>query len=325
MGYSAKVYEKVKQDFEQFKMVQIRRRNMCLEEVYKKIPKIEEMDKEISIMGSQMVSLILENPGRAKEFTEMVKEKLLYLKEERKKLLVSGGFPEDYTDIHYNCPFCEDTGYNDGKECECFKIRLREEAYKESNLCELLKTQSFDKFNLYLFSDEKVKGVSPRDIAKQNLDFCKKYAKNFKNEEKGLFMYGGAGLGKTFLSVCIAKEVIDDGGYVIYNSAVTMFGNYMDYIFNRISSPEARKEIESLKECDLLIIDDLGAEATNNQMTAFLFELLNDRILAGRKTIINTNYNLSEIAKTYSERIHSRLMQYFDIMNFKGEDLREKF
>ena len=315
----------MKTEVEQFKMTQIRQRDIRLKEVYEKLPVIEEIDKEISSMGSSMVQLILENPERAKEFTEMTKEKLVYLKGERVKSLVTGGFSADYTDIRYNCNLCEDTGFVDGKECECFKIRLRHEAYKASNLAELIKTQSFERFNLFLFSEEKINGISERDSAKENLDFCRRYAERFDSQEKGILMYGGAGLGKTFLSTCIAKKVIDNGKNVIYQSAVTMFGKYTDYMFNRVSAPEAKEEFDKIKKCELLIIDDLGAEATNAQMTAFLFELLNDRILTGKKTIISTNYNLSEIAKTYSERIHSRLMQHFNILNFKGKDLRTKF
>lgn len=325
MGYNAKVYEKVKAEMEQFKMTQIRQRDIRLAEVYKKIPMIEEVDKEISAMGNQMVQLILEQPERAKEFAAMAKEKLTELKNERVRLLASAGFSKDYTDIHYNCTLCEDTGVYRNSECECFKMRLREEAYKESNLSELIKTQTFERFNLFLFSDEKKSGISQRDEARENLDFCKRFADRFDEAQKGILMYGGAGLGKTFLSTCIAKRLIDLGKNVIYHSAVSMFGYYMDYIFNRISSDEARAEFDKMKKCDLLIIDDLGAEATNAQMTSFLFEILNERILAGKKTVISTNYNLQEIAKTYSERIHSRIMQHFMILEFKGSDLREKF
>lgn len=328
MSYSANVYEKVKSDYEQLKMVEIRKRNKRKAEVYEKIPQISEIDDEISAMGNQMVQLILAEPKRAKDFTAMAKEKLTELKQARIDLLVSNGFSKDYTDIRYQCPICEDTGFLENTECECMKKRLREQAYKESNLYELIKTQSFEKFNLFLFDEKKdlksQNEISPRETARENLNFCKKYANNFETENQSILMYGGAGLGKTFLSTCIAKQVIDSGKNVIYQSAVSMFSYYMDYIFRRVPSEQAREDFEKFKKCDLFIIDDLGAEATNSTMTSFLFELLNERVLAGKKTIISTNYTLNEIASTYSERIHSRIMQYFYLIHFKGNDLRTR-
>lgn len=325
MSYGAKVYEKVKSEYEQLKMTEIRKRNHRLAQIYKTIPQISEIDNEISAMGNQMVQLILSEPNRAKEFTEMAKQKLAELKEARINLLVRYGYPKDYTDVHYSCPVCEDTGFVNGSECECFKKKLRIQAYKESNLYELIKNQSFEKFNPFLFSEKINKnGMTQRAVAKENLEFCKNYAKNFDNEERGLLLYGGAGLGKTFLSTCIAKQVIDSGKNVIYQSAVSMFSYYLDYIFGRTPPEQARADFEKFKKCDLFIIDDLGAEATNPQMSAFLFELLNDRALAGKKTIISTNYSLNEIASTYSERIHSRIMQYFHLIHFEGDDLRQR-
>lgn len=323
VSYEPSVYEKVKKEFEQKKMEQIRLRNERIDIVYKKAPKLLEIDKEISRVGSEMVQLILSKPERADDFVKMVKETLIQMKQERINVLVANGFPKDYTDIKYRCKKCEDTGFVDGAECECYKERLREEAYRESNLSALIKTQTFEKFNVFLFSDKPGnKNISPRELAKENLEFCKNYARDFDSHNRSLLLYGGAGLGKTFLSTCIAKKLIDDGKNVMYQSAVTMFGYYMDYIFNRIEAQEARNEFAKLKKCDLLIIDDLGAESTNAQMSAFLFELLNDRILSDKKTLISTNYNLQEIAKTYSERIHSRIMQHFDIVRFEGTDIR---
>ncbi len=323
MGYEASVYEKVKTEFEKRKLEQIRLRNERLDEVYKKVPQVAEVDREISKMGNEMVQLILSEPSRADEFLKMVKEKLLELKKERVSELRLAGFSSDYTDMKYNCARCEDTGILNGEECECYKARLREAAYSESNLAILIKTQTFEKFNEYLFSDTDVNGEkSQRKLAKENFEFCKRYADEFDNRSDSLLLYGAAGLGKTFLSTCIAKKLIDDGKNVVYQSAVSMFNYYMDYVFNRVDAKEAREDFERLKKCDLLIIDDLGAEATNMQMISFLFELLNDRILLGKKTIISTNYNLKEISKTYSERIHSRIMQYFSIIRFTGSDLR---
>lgn len=324
MAYSAKVYEKVKADYEQLKMVETRKRSSRLVEVYGKLPQISEIDKEISIMGNRMVQLILSEPIRAKEFTDMAKDKLSELKKLRSSILVSNGYTADYTDMHYSCPVCEDTGLCADGECECMKKRLREQAYRESNLYELIQTQSFESFNLFLFDDNADNGISARETARQNMEFCKKYANNFDSETQSILMYGGAGLGKTFLSTCIAKRVIDSGKNVIYQSAVSMFSYYMDYLFKRVPADRAREDFERFKRCDLFIIDDLGAEATNASMSAFLFELLNDRVLNGRKTIISTNYTLNEIAATYSERIHSRMMQHFYLIHFDGKDLRAR-
>ena len=326
MAYEQAVYKKVLEEYEALRITEKSEQRARLFEVYEKCDKVRRIDEEITRTGSGAALEILNNPQRAKEIAEDLGETMKMLSQLRARELEAAGFAADYTDVHYRCNLCKDEGYTDGKQCECFKKRLIKEVYKQSNLHKLFETQNFEKFDISLFSDEvdKQAGISQKEAMNEALEASKKFVADFEKSGESLFFYGGVGLGKTFLSTCIAKEIIDAGYSVVYQSSAKLFSYYSDYMFGRIGADEGRYELDRLRECDLLIIDDLGSEAVNSQSVSFLFELVNDRILAGKKMVISTNYSISEIAKVYSERLHSRILEHFIPIRFFGGDVRLK-
>ncbi len=326
MAYEQEVYKKILSEYEALRLTNVSERKKRLFEVYEKCDKVREIDEQISTVGSNAALEILNNPQKSDEISRDLKESMQMLSELRARALVEAGFDAHYTDMKYRCEMCKDEGYVGTKQCECFKTRVKNEVYKKSNLFNLFETQGFDKFDITLFSDEtdKQSGITQKQAMNEAFEICKSFTKNFASSKDSLLFYGGVGLGKTFLSTCIAKELIDKGYSVIYHSSAKLFSFYSDYMFGRIDAAEGRNELDKLDKCDLLIIDDLGSEAVNSQSVSFLFELVNDRILSGKKMVISTNYSIGEIAKVYSERLHSRLLEHFVPIRFFGSDIRLK-
>lgn len=326
MAFEQEIYKKVASDFEALRMTEVKERNERLNEVYEKCAQVREIDEEITRVGSNAALEILNNPQKSEEIAADLKESMAMLSELRTRKLCEAGFAADYTDMRYRCNICKDEGYADGKQCECFKARLIKESYKQSSLYKLFDTQNFESFDISLFSNtiDKQAGISQKEAMSEALAVCRSFVKNFADTNDNLFFYGGVGLGKTFLSTCIAHELINSGYSVYYQSSAKLFSIYSDHLFGRISSDEGMSMRKSVAECDLLIIDDLGSEAANSQTVSFLFELVNDRILSGKKMVISTNYSISEIAKIYSERLHSRILEHFVPVRFFGEDVRLK-
>lgn len=326
MAFEQEIYKKVAGDLEALRMTEVKERNERLNEVYEKCAQVREIDEEITRVGSNAALEILNNPQKSEEIAADLKESMAMLAELRTRKLCEAGFAADYTDMRYHCSICKDEGYADGRQCECFKARLIKESYKQSSLYKLFDTQNFESFDISLFSDtvDKQAGISQKEAMSEALAVCKSFTKSFADTNDNLFFYGGVGLGKTFLSTCIARELINAGYSVYYQSSAKLFSIYSDHLFGRIGADEGMSMRKSVAECDLLIIDDLGSEAANAQTVSFLFELVNDRILSGKKMVISTNYSISEIAKVYSERLHSRILEHFVPIRFFGEDVRLK-
>ena len=290
--------------------------------IYTDYPQIEDIDKKIYLSGAENVKRIIKAPQKADEFNKEYKQKFNELKKERERIIKENGIDPEFDAVKYECKFCSDTGFDkNGEKCECFKRKLINYRYEKSNLSPNLEKENFETFSFDYYSKEKVKGyeLSPYENMKAIYSRAIKFCDNFDNENKGLVFYGGSGLGKTFLSSCIAKRLMDNGKTVTYLRASKLFSLYEEYRFNRL---EDEGIINDIYSSDLLIIDDLGTEPQNKNNMSFLFDLLNDRIDANKKVIINTNYNMNEIAKMYSSRLTSRIYEHFIVYGFYGEDIR---
>lgn len=244
----------------------------------------------------------------------------------KREILSQAGLGPDYLDPIYTCPFCKDTGYlEDGSRCDCLKQLLAKDLYEMSNLDRVLARENFDHFNLDVFSktispDE---GISPYENMTSILRKVQVFLKNFpKDNGENLLFYGGTGLGKTFLSNCIAKDLLDQNYTVIYQTAFSLVDILERKKFQKDSSKDLNLAYKLLFTSDLLIIDDLGTEVTNQFTNAELFNIINTRMLGGKKLLISTNLALHEIKNVYSDRIFSRMMQSFIPIHFFGEDLR---
>ncbi len=317
------LYEEVNKQFNSLKEKKKSEYRARVGEVYEKVPKIREIDEGVSKLVFEMFSKAAAGAD-CDAVVESFSEKLKAMKEEKNALLIQNGFKSDYLAEIYNCKKCGDTGIYNGKQCECYKKIVTSELLKYSNLGKVLAAQTFSKFDISLYSDKKIGDEpSPRQQMTEILSSCKKFAVKFPKTEKSLLFYGGSGLGKTFMSSAIANEVMKKGNTVIYQTAADIFAALEDAKFGR-ASDSMREMIERIYDVDLLIIDDLGTEYRSPHMDAEFFRILNSRILSGKSIIISTNFTLAQLKKTYSERIFSRIIGYFNIYKFAGKDIRCK-
>ena len=251
------------------------------------------------------------------------------LPQERRALLLrEHGFPENYLDSVYTCPDCRDTGWIGGKHCHCLEKEIISLFYTQSGLSGILQKENFDTFDLSYYRkdlmDEKT-GKSSYEIMSGALGTCRTFAQQFQRgaEKNSLLLTGAAGRGKTFLTHCIAKELIDKGHSVIYYSAGELFDLIAKNRFGRGQDEDDQMpDDQYLSGCDLLIIDDLGTEIVNSFVASQLFRLLNERILNHKSTLISTNLSLAQLSALYSERIMSRITSSFTLLAFFGNDIR---
>ena len=253
----------------------------------------------------------------AKEYIRKLSEINLNAQAQRRMFLKKAGFPEDWLDVHYSCPKCEDKGFVNGIMCDCFKDLLKSLEYEK--LCSKLPVGScrFDNFKLDYYPDGA--GTSPRRRMESVLNYCKTYATDFSRRSPSLLLYGKTGLGKTHLSLAVAGKAVESGYGVIYTSAQNLFNKLEKEKFGR---SDGNTE-ETILDCDLLIIDDLGAEFTTQFTVSALYNIINSRELEGKPTIISTNLTPEQLTSTYSERIASRILSNFVMLYFDGSDIRQ--
>jgi len=273
---------------------------------------------------SDLVGLALNRGGGQ---VEDIRSRNLKLQEERAGQLVRAGFPESYLDDDYMCPKCHDAGFTGAGICECL-MELYKEAQRES-LSSLLKLgeETFESFDLTYYDSRQAPdtGISPRRGMEIVYEICVEYARKFGKKSMNLFFNGAPGLGKTFLSACIARVVADNGYSVVYDAAGSIFSRFEEAKFSRGEDPEeARADIRRYNECDLLIIDDLGTEMTTAFTISALYEIINTRLVTGKKTIVNSNLRPDEMRRRYSEQIMSRLEGEYQVLTFSGDDIRKK-
>lgn len=291
-------------------------------EVYGKIPNMKALDKTIKDLGFKIVSYGLDNINT--EDLENEQRKLLDLKE---KLLVENGFSKDYLQMHYHHELCKDTGFVGTEICSCRKQIIIEENYSNSSIKSLILRENFDSFDANLFSANPYKDypISPRENILLIKDELLKFVNNFDKEKSNLYIFGDVGRGKTFLLNALAKEILDRNYSVFYITSSSLFKFLNDY--NRAFEEQRSKHQEKydfIKECDLLIIDDLGSEATSKNDPANLFDIVNSRMISEKPIIFSTNYDESMLSEVYGGRIFSRIVGNSKVYEVFGEDLRLK-
>lgn len=294
------------------------------EEVYQKVPQIRQIEDEISSQAVRCARKLLDGDTNAKE---ELKQHIEDLREQKEVLLSAFGFPADYMEMHYVCPECQDTGYVDGKKCRCFKKEEIRLLYSQSNIEEVLLRENFDSFS-YEYYDDRV--VIPEiqmtvaDYMRQVHTWCKEYVENFEKKGGNLIFTGSTGVGKTFLTNCIAKALIDQYQSVIYLSSNDLFDVFSKNKFHYDTEEEMKDMYQYILDCDLLIIDDLGTELNNTFVSSQLFYCINERLLRKKSTIISTNLSMTMLRDTYSDRISSRIISQYSIIPLYGDDIRTK-
>lgn len=288
-------------------------------EIQNLYPNIIAIDREIQKTSLNLSMAILKSKNTDQTLKEY-KNKITDLKAKKFEMLVNKGYPSDFLQLHYKCDKCQDTGFVGNKKCSCYKEKLIKLYYKNSLLEDILKTKNFNNFNLNLFSSHKEgdEKYSPRKNIENNLNYIQNtFIPEFDNINTNLLFYGNPGSGKSFLSYCIAKELLDRGFLVLYKTSDNLINDLRDIRFNHNTALE-----DMLINCDLLIIDDLGAEQKNEFSITELFNLLNTKLLRNKKMLVSTNLLLPIITKIYSERIYSRLVGEFKLFKFYSEDIR---
>ena len=320
MPYSSEVVQRARNRLAQAKEDRESENRQHLAEAYAKVPRIKEIDMLLRRTMAQAAQAAFLQGSDGKELLEKARIQNLELQQER-ALLAYENFEEGYLDETPICEVCGGTGYIGATMCECLAELCRQEQKKEISILTGGK-ESFSQFRLDYYSDytDAKYGASPRAIMERNFQSCKRYAMNFSPNAGNLLFIGGTGLGKTFLSACIARAVADRGYSVVYETAGHLFSKLEQAKFS--GSEEARREIVKYNTCDLLILDDLGTEMPGQFVTAALYGLINDRLLANKPMVISTNLNVDELTRRYSPQIASRLHGSFNRLTFVGEDIR---
>lgn len=313
-------------DYEKKRYEEERLQRLRVEEIYREIPAIKRIDEDIFKIGLNMAKFIIGNPDTYREDMENTKKKIEKLKMEKAFILTESNIPQDYMDKNYSCQVCKDTGYlESGRKCNCLKQKLVSRAYKMSNIETNLLKDNFKNFDINLFKDESFESeaMTPRENMLDIIGISEGFIGNFDdNNEDNLLFYGTTGLGKTFLCSCIAKALLDKDKIVVYQTAFTILEILERKRFGNKYKDRSSYEYDLLFDSDLLIIDDLGTEVTNTFTNAEIFNIVNTRIIKGKKTIISTNLTPKEISEIYTDRIFSRILQQFIPLKFYGEDLR---
>ncbi|MGN1132465.1 MAG: ATP-binding protein [Ruminococcus sp.] len=327
MAFSSNINRKADEIINERRMKALGKQDMVKEKIYAEIPRLEEIERQLSVIGAKTAKAVLMGENAAESAKQLAKESL-ELQAEYRRLLFLKGYSQSDLDPHFFCQKCKDTGrYDDEKGrtvlCECLKKLRAEIACEELNKVSPLSLCSFDSFDLNYYDLDIQEGysTSPYDRMRKILAYCKKYAENFSLNSPSLMMKGNTGLGKTHLSLSIAKEVIDRGFGVVYVSAPMILSKLEKQHFS-YAYDEEENTINTLVDCDLLILDDLGTEFQSNYTSSTIYNIFNSRLLNGKPTIMNSNLTLKEMEKSYSPRFVSRVMGNCAKLDFIGSDIR---
>lgn len=282
-------------------------------EIYKNIPEYEEFDHKIAALSISEAKQRLQNGGAE---SENYKEQLEDLKTQKKLLLTRSGYSINYLDPIYMCPYCKDTGFIENEKCHCFKQAMLDLLYEQSNIRQMLAEQTFDNISFEYQQGENL------DRLRAAVSFCEDFVDKFDVKYQNLLLCGNVGTGKSFLSGCVANELLNKGHSVIYFSAVGLFEKISEYVFQKNDKDASSNPFDDIYSCDLLIIDDLGTELVNNFVMTQLFSIINERHLRHKATVISTNLELGDLKSVYSERITSRLFSLYNVFKLSGTDVR---
>ena len=324
MSYDGRIMRQALARFDEDKQRRAAEFTARRDRLYQAEPRLKEIEQQLRGTMSRLISSALRRGTDPLPAVRVLRDENLGLQQERAQLLRGMGYPADYLEEKPACPLCGDTGYHDGQVCRCLR-----EYYKRAQLTELSRlldmgSQSFETFSFDWYSEERgERKRSPRENMERVFDICQDYARHFSPAADNLLLTGQPGLGKTFLSASIARVVSERGFSVVYDTAEHIFSQMEEEKFRPDESPAACEDAERYRTCDLLIVDDLGTEMVTSFVQSALYQLVNGRLLAGKKTVINTNLAPQQLGERYSSQVQSRLEGEYRVLPFFGEDIRK--
>jgi len=324
MAYDGRIMRRALQRFEEDKrrrQESFRRRQ---EEIYLKEPRLREIQRELNSTMSRIITSALRQGTDPRPAVAVLRDRNLSLQQERAALLGRLGLPADYLEERPACPLCGDTGYQGEAVCRCLRGYYAREQQAELSRMLDLGSQSFETFSLdwYSTQPQAQTRISPRQNMERNRDICVDYAYDFNAKSGNLLLTGAPGLGKTFLSACIARVVSEKGYSVVYDTAGHIFEQFETRKFSREEDSGAEDDVSRVLDCDLLILDDLGTEMTTAFVQSAFYQIVNTRLMKGKSTIISTNLTVTEIGQRYLGQVASRIEGEYEILLFFGQDIR---
>ena len=319
MAYNKQSYQRVRELYRTKYLLAEEEAARRTEELHRKSPALKALDRTLSLTGIKVAMAALGTGEEYKKKLAEVEKENKELQARRAAILLELGYPADYTNPPYECDKCKDTGFVEAKMCECMRRELILAAFENSGIGALLRTQSFDTFQLdyYTVGEE-------RDLMARNLALLRAYAEGFSAGSDSLILCGATGLGKTHLSTALARRLIERGFDVYYTTALQMFGDFEHARFGTEMGMESVVSLDRYTNCELLILDDLGTEVSNQFTNSCLYMVLNERINKGLPTVISTNLSGKEIKQRYNDRIASRILGDFKPLLFVGTDIRRQ-
>ena len=324
MSYDGKIMRRALARFEEDKQ----RRQQQMDErralLYARIPRLKEIETELSSTMSRIIASALSRGTDPTPAIRVIRDSNLELQRERREILVAYGYDEDYLDDEPHCPLCRDSGYRGSAVCSCLQEYYAREQIAELSSLLNMGSETFETFDFGWYSTDRGNyRRAPREVAERNFDVCQDYAHQFSPRSGNLLLFGAPGLGKTFLSACIARVVSENGHSVVYDTASHIFARFEAVKFRRDEDDVPGADVERYLDCDLLIMDDLGTEMLTSFVQSAFYQIVNGRLIRGKKTIINTNLTPDEIGARYGAAVQSRIEGEYELLPFIGEDIRK--
>lgn len=328
MGFPKEIYQKAAAILAQRRQAAREEADRRRQQVYQQLPQLPGIERELARTGMGAVQAVAGAPDQLEQVLARLRDKSLALQQQRDQLLRDAGLYDAYHTIPWTCPLCQDTGYQGSRRCRCLEQLLRETAFRQLG-ADGQEDCRFENFSLDYYSTSPLPPSQrvPREQMAAILDTCLHYAHTFSPQSPSLLFLGGTGLGKTHLSLAIAREVIAKGYGVVYSPAQNLLARlererFSSDRFSDGDDPDATSYQNLILTCDLLIVDDLGTEFLTQFSNSMIYNIINTRLIEGRPTIISTNLDLMEIGRRYSERLVSRLFGGYQRLDFLGQDVR---
>ena len=315
--YDAIMREYGRQQIENHHKLEERRK-----EIYARLPVVRQLEAEIAERSVACAKKLLEGD---KSVLDRLKEDLRDLREQKALIIRAAGYPDDYLELHYRCPDCRDTGLIDGRKCHCFLQAQMKLLHAQSNLEDVLERENFKALSYEYYDDTEILpqlGITNAAYMRRVVAGCREFVRDFDKKLDNLLFTGSTGVGKTFLTNCIARELMDDFHSVIYLTASDLFDVFSRNKFDYDNAEDMKDMYRFILDCDLLIIDDLGTELNNSFTSSQLFYCINERMNMSRSTIISTNLTLARLRDSYTDRVTSRIMSGYRIIPLYGGDIR---